>query len=986
MKKEELLYPYRDVRTLLFGKILPPLQEPQEIEENLHDKLYHDIHLAGQGNCTDAYPNAVQTFLTFGGYDAICVYPPKMDSKPDEWLHDIYRDKEHIIQMPSNSVIYHQVHLVSQHPDTSAFWTLQNKEYPFFLSTLIYGVNVGSLKELYEEAKLTELDRSALGSSDYERTIRLHLQKHCNAYGDNVKYAIYNGITVADVVVLWRANDLNKALEALTYIEYSGIARKTLTILGFPVDTNGQVMPCVTENLIGHMDKSIILSVQGSVRDIQGCMHLRKILSKMQEGDTAEKITQRVHALFQAAYNDQTARQTLRGVLQNGNMKSHFDSICMNATSKADFLTKTEPFEKQICEDLCYVIPDHHWTQSLGKSDFSATEQVSSANLANLLEAFREHHVPFSDSCWELLTDIKTYHPAAQKPWYKASQRPTDVMSRLYDDFQKLCDDSKGTITDLKQFSWFNALQELLGTHYYIDRHPVLHGPSYLIYYSLRIAHAYFAGQIPDYETPQKRLRLLNRSEQNLIQFVRNLDQLTEQLSRNDDAMLNNRSNTHTIHFSLPESALQFYHAFLRRIIHYVIQYDRDAGLLTKNFEYDFLLSPKAGSRFRFQPMFRTEHSDHDYQAGMVWPEKQAYILELPLESIFKPIDIFAPVVHESFHCFGDALRQRPLRKQCMALFIATNLLNAVGLGLRDAQSLCAQLARMICQSDENDADPYLTVSWQQLVRNTYQILETDTQEMLIQKFGMFVSSEILQRWCSTKDQLLAIDSNTSSFAHRITIVDAILKDCHTYFKECYADAMMIALLQLTPVEYLDRSRPELRRFHYEYSPLEIPEDTSKRISIQRTHLAQRFATVLAACSKQRKHLPYFTKEACMEAIRRYTLNADPLKVDDDCSEFTQILSVSYESLIDCYKSMPPASSLHPPAALNHVIDYLTESINLLYQDPPRLPIKGSETDDYTIVDLSRDFDQIIRNGNMFGEQFYDFIHNHHNEIRNASK
>lgn len=972
MDKETNSKNYRDVQTMLFCKIAHHPYDDSEGNDNIYGTLCKQIAKARMGD------QSSHIFLTFGGYDAICIYPTKLDSQAPDWLHEVYRDKQKIIRLPSNSIIYHQMHLVSQHPDTNEFWSVHDEEYPFFLATLIYGVNTAGLDKSREEAKTqgyaSNPESGEIECSLYEQTIRRHLQNLFQEIPETIKYAVYNGITVSDVVILWRAKDLLEVMGMITRIEYSGIARKTLTTLGFPVDEEGRVKSCVIEELIHNPDKYITLSMHGAIRDVERFIEVKHRVTQPMDGATGSKIKDLLTDLAHRAYIDIVDRKRLKDALGDEWTSENLDKLS-EENSLEVFLEQLQPSIDKVHTRMCCIIPNRIWSQSLGKNDFSVSARVSYANLGMLLDSFRIVHKAFYHACWEFLIDIRTEHPSEKEEWFHESEAPSQIVCDLYGDFQELFNK-----TDLTHYSWFGALQELLGTHHYIDHHPVLHGPSYLVYNSLKIAYAYLSGEVTDYETSQKRKRLLERSEENIIHFVQNLDQLTEQISRNDDAMLNNRSNTHTIHFSLPESALEFYHAFLRRIVDYLIAYDERYGLKPVGFEYDFLLSPKTCSQFRFRPMLKTEHKDHGNNPGKVWPQKQAYVLELPLESIFKPIDLFIPFVHECFHCFGDVLRQRAERKQYMALFIATNLLTVAGLGLRENQALCAGLARQIYGPIEYGRGTYLNVTLKQLKLNTYRILQTN---MLNQVFSGFASDDTLRCLAAVKQRYGKGDINPSSFAGQESIVDAILENCNVYFKECYADAMTIALLRLTPSEYLQRAREELRRSRdYQHSE-ETSTLTAEQISHQSTHIALRFAIVLAACCKQNDRLKHFTISTCREAIGRFDMPM--LEHKGSCLDFSGNLLQSFESLIDFSKPMPPGSSLHPPAALYHVIDYLITSIDLLYKEPPNLRISDESGYVYNMDNLAEDFDHIIRKGNMFGTRFYSLIYSHHTEVRNKA-
>lgn len=978
MGQEIQLQAYRDVQTLLFCKISPTPPPENLASETICDNLYQKIaHIKD---------SSVHAFLTFGEYDAICVYPTEIGPDETNWLESIYRDKQNIIRMPSNNVMCHQMHLVSQCQDTREIWTVDNTEYPFFLATLIYGVNVEDPEccirdgdEQAAEAGCTI--SSGIECSRYEQRIRMYLRQRFCKKKAAVKYAIYNGITAGDVVVLWRAKDLQEIMDLIAYLEYSDIARMTLTTLGFPIQSNGQVAPCVFDTLIKHLHKNITVSMRGSIRGLSQFLALQDLLAEPQHTPATAKIKTELLQIAKRAYDDPTSRQQLKDVFRSIQSEDTIDKALQDSDSAEAFLQQlTDPLTRAL-NNLSCALPKRIWSQSLGKSEFTVSASVSYANLANLLAAYRTHHTDFYYACWEILTDVRTEPSHESAYCFQASKMPSDIMGSLYSDFQELYRDSSDL--NLNQYSWANALQEILGSHHYIDHHPALHGPSYLVYTSLKIACAYLSGQVTDFESIEQRRRLLKRSEENFIHFIQNLDQLTEQLSRNDDAMLNNRSNAHSIHFSLPESALEFYHAFLRRIVDYLMRYDEEKNLKPEDFEYDLLLSPKTCSGFQFRPILRTEHSDQNSRSNLVWPHKQAYVLELPVERIFKPLHVFFPVIHECFHVFGDVLRQRSKRRQYMSAFIATNLLNAAGFGQQQHQPLLKALTKAIHAPSDTDSSDYLDATCQQLQRNTYRLFDPDTQSDLEKYFAGPDAKQTLQLWEIVRQRLSTIDLSTSASADKTKVTDAILNNCYVFFKECYADAMSIALLKLTPSEYLECSREYIRRFHNQYTTTAMPTHTPvDKLSSP----ALRHAIVLAACCRMQHYLPQFSIRKCTDAIWDFRTAKDESESTEGFDMLSTTLKGCFDALVDAKLQMPAGSSLHPPAALNYVIAYLTSSIDLMYRDPPTLecPEKAPQSryTKYTLEDLSGEFDRIIRKGNMFGKDFYDIIYDYHQKIR----
>lgn len=978
MEKEMSKHPYRDVQTLLFCKIAPHIPDDRLNDARTHDELYQRLYKVGRIGCSQS--RSARAFLTFGSFDAICLYPTNPDPSNYAWFRQVYYDKLQLLHMPTDKIVYHQVHLLSQHEDTKEFWNAHDHDYPFFLTTLIYGANI-SEQDLGQTNRNTDSPASPLEPGEcsiYEHWIRLRLREKLREEQVDVKYAIYNGITVSDVVILWRAKDLVDVLNLISYVEFSGLSRKTLTTLGFPLNAKGQVKSCVTDALINNLDKTVSVRVHGLIRNAEQFQSMRKILTDAQPKRLSDRVCHQLLRLTEWAYTDQDIRARLSTVIDREPKERDIGDEAEQAATAEAFLQRMQDRINRALPALCTAMPNAIWSQNLGKDDFTVSAQISYASLASLLEIYRTHYKKLYRGCWEILTDVGISFPQEYQEWFQMPDDPVDILGRLHDSFQKLyIDDANSTESlDLTQFAWFDALQALLGSHLYIDRHPVLHGPAYLVHNSLKIVYAYLAGKVTDYETTEKLLRLLKRSEEQIVHFVRSLDQLTEQISRNNDATLNNRSNTHTVHFSLPESALEFYHAFLRRIVDYLMMYDKKDNRIPRDFEYDFLLSPKTCGLFRFRSIFQTDHDDHDCNTDKIWPQKQAYILELPLESIFNPMEIFIPIVHECFHCFGDTLRQREHRKQYMALFIASDLVTSANLGLFSHQQLSDGIARTIYSYGDNHGT-YLSKSIQQLSSNTYRLFSTAHPDILIGN----IPEDMRCLWNDAKHTLWNIEDFAKQPEKRITVVDTALKNCKVLFKECYADAMSVALLKLTPAEYLDRFKNQLRSFHNQYTSNSDPGSFEQN-SLDRASLAERNAVVLAACHLQNSRIGNFSFHECTEAIRKFAAVQIDTELQEEFNKYAQVLLLIFEALVDYRKRLPNGSIPDSPAALRHVVEYLTSSIELLYTNPPVLSICQDPDRPYTIMNLAEDFDGIIRKGNMFNDRFYSLIFEHYEMIQ----
>lgn len=882
----------RDIRTLLFCKTMP--EERNQKNHNSgnpvldsHPKIYKELSVKLSAE------REGKSFFAFGGYSALCVYKTMDDPDKTGWLSRINEDRHRITQNTFANVVCHQMHLVSSNPDVKKFWN--NDPYPFFFTTLVYGVT-GKKND-----KSSSVDMSSGCSSVYEKRINQYIQsEHPAGSGDDIQYAVYNGINISDIVILWKARDIGKVMKLISGIEFQGIARKTLTTISFPMDSNGEIEKYVYDTLKNSSsDCGLCVTVRGSIRNINEFTKFQQAITK----------------------SDPDGGQ----------------SVLMGAVT----------------------------TLNPGKNDFSISRRIEHTGLASLLQYYYAETEAISKACWEIYTDLLVEERIWTLLNSASAPPPTDILSDIYNDYKKVYVEKK-----LYKYLWGNPLLEQLNSHYYIDRNAMLHGPSYMIYHTLHIANAYFNGEVQDYQTEDKLNQLLVASQPRLIAFIENLDQLTEQITRNDDAVLNNRSNTHTTHFSLPESALEFYHAFLRRIVAFLTVYDYNAKRVPDDFEYDFLIIPKYISRFRFSPIFITHHDLQSSEtSNMIWPTKQAYLLEFPMEAVFSPKELFIPMVHECCHCFGDVLRNREKRRDHMIYFVATTIVTYLGLGQKNHTDLVKMLAAVIFNNMPDGKKIYLDQVADQLVLATYQICDLKTLDELFDTSGgtayYLYTNKNLSSWNKMKESFFQYGMGEHLLVEQNTIVGpSIVAACKYYFKECYADAMTIALLGLQPDEYLNLVKEELHALHTDTAG--EPEDVANDAIAS---LSQRFAIVLAACKDT-----VFNQDTdpCESACQ--SLNSEYRQA------FVSTLRDTYTALVDPDKTVQKGKNRIPPAALKQVVEYIRECLRILERNESDLELTQGKK--YNIDALRKDFNELIREDNMFGLRFYQLIYEHHEDVR----
>ena len=953
----------RDIRTLLFCKVSPDRESISGQKKVDHNDVYREIcelNLNGEGS--------KQSFFALGGFDALCVYPTIARDCPfgledsTEWLGKIYEDKRRIISSINRHIVYHQMHLITNQ-DTSDFWALPYEEYPFFMASFAYGVQ-HNRDDSDQKQGVSHLREGE--SSVYEHAILEYLEDKIPTENQStIRYVVYNGISVSDVVILWRTNDICAALDYVSGIELNGVARKTLTTLAFPMGSDGRILPCAYQRLVDmhSSGQKLTVAIRGSIRRMQEFQNIQKALFAPQNNEISKMLIRKLRPRTDS-------KRRVRLVRHHGYRTPERMQIPIHG------INNPRNYNRPLTIHKSY--------QNFGENDFTISADVTFANIAHLLNLYYETHATISSACWEIHTDFRKEF-CSDGATDDHARFPRDILTNVYQDFLDIFNNDKGPGISLKEYPWAYDMVELLGTHYYIDRHPILHGPSYLLYKTLKIANAYFSGEVMDFESTHKIKSLLHDSNANLYLFIQNWDQLTEQIIRNDDVMLNSRSNSHAIHFSLPESALDFYHAFLRRIVDFLVEYDKNEGRKPENFEYDFLLSPKPITRFRFAPMFRTDMKYRTEEYGnKIWPEKQAYILELPQAHIFNPMEIIYPMIHECFHCFGDTLRLRELRLQNMSMFIATALVYSSHLDHKDYQKFMRTLALQIYPKELEGTVSYFSKALPMLKQKTYYILGYEGLDSLHKELGSdafyLYSNRVMTFWSNGKDNFRASRTHLETMAQP----DWYFGACRHFFKECYADAMSIALLELTPQEYLDRFKSELIHFHDHEEAHLLNHPNMNTYQTRYTYdngsmyiNAQRLAIVFAACGGN-PHVRYFKKEECLTAIE-HLKNTD----DGKYSAFSNIL-------LDCYlpfvedRPMPNHECAIPVAALMQVVDYLNSCFVVLFKKAPslKIDIDSTTSTEYHLHDLREDYDSIIRKGKMFDRRFYQIIYEHHHAVR----
>ncbi len=675
--------------------------------------------------------NTFRKFITYGNFDAVCIY--KTTEKLDgNWLKYVEKDQKDILGNTAQDICYHPVHVISHSADDS-FWT-NSSRFPACIVTLVYGV----------------MNHGEGANKSYDQYLKQFLQNFAPQIDQSrVSYAVYQAINICDAVIIWTTNDINYALTLSANITRQGKARKTYSLLGLEFidfDDLQKSEEHLCSNLCdGYFDVRLL----GSIRD---------------------------HKLASEYF-----------LSENPKMQE----IWINGTGY-----KIEP--------ICVF----------GNEDFDVRiTHLSKTQLVSFVTKMLRDSKQISEACWDIHTECilpgNYTAPSVRLPTFshELDIYLDEYTNNIYPTLKK----------DPIAFPWASAYLELLATHVNLDHHPILNAPGSIFLNFVKIANYYFR-QGKDRNAPE--YKILLKSKDKILRVIRNWSQLTAQLTRSDDLVFHGIGRVPAIYESLPESILEFYHAFLMDIIKVIRE--EDIGLenpeYSGEYQFDFLLIPEQSQRPRIGKMFDlTDYHQsliNDYKSKnekickegckkciaenantfnacklrFFWPIKQVYLAEFQTGLLYDPPGFLFPMVHECFHCFGDAFRMRVTRTEYLARILA----NEIQYELQLDKVWYKEFGRVLTEK---------LIIPNPVGLNSYR----STEELLTILNGLFVSSEFdsIRREIGNPSFLQGEEirnawlrlNNHSKGVSTENHWKAIIDKWISYFYECFADIMALLLL-----------------------------------------------------------------------------------------------------------------------------------------------------------------------------------------------
>lgn len=601
-------------------------------------------------------------------------------------------------------------------------------------------------------------------------------------------------------------------------------------------------------------------------------------------------------------------------------------------------------------DNLPDVLRDAERFSTFGEKDFSLIcKPTSDAGLVELFQYWLMLTKDWEKACWTVNTDIWIKSLPPEGPFQDAGE--IDVaLEDMYRKYRRIYKEK------LKDFKWSSVFLELLSVYVNIDKNPVLHGPGYLVEDTVQIALSYFCGEVPGYDcgSPSWR-KLMDDSQTNIERFARDWGQLTDQVTRIDDVILHGLGALVAIHNTLPEFVMDCYHSLMHSMADLLVCCDAKVGYVNpKEFVYDFFFVPELNQRARISEVFKTSlASCPESEIDKVWPVKQAYIMEFPAPYIFSPKMLFHQLAHECFHCFGDVLRKRKRRANGMAFFLASCFAFEIECNGRDDIELITTLGKHLVVTEEEVGNKfYLTKVVAALEKKMRALVNRNSIRQIYDEAGQpyyLYDERRIEKWIGQEQTYIGSQDNKQvSFRW-------IIRVCAFLFKECYADAMMVALLEMRPEDYIALFQDEFKNELLKY------KDSAKKLDELDQHgnfckNIQRIAVVLAACCAE----GVLTKEGCIQAVSA-AFKSEAVVIFE---AIVHVFCALYEEDV----AMPDTKWFFPAAALAQVRDYLRNTVSALKEEI-RAPALAMQ-----VKCFHKTYEDIIVQENLFGKKFYEVI------------
>ena len=342
------------------------------------------------------------------------------------------------------------------------------------------------------------------------------------------------------------------------------------------------------------------------------------------------------------------------------------------------------------------------------------------------------------------------------------------------------------------KIEWLDETIELARLMVVMSNNYIFESPCYLLLDSINLFCDWLDYTIKEkYENES----FIASSEDDEIQFfVRAWNRLLTSVVGTDGISIKTGTNS-PLSYNICYTIIEYCRVYFDELSKFLIDIEEDKASLL----FACIITPKLCRRIKTVELFFDNRSKDSLLA-----------VEVPATACYDPFLILTSLTHESAHYCGDKTRQKDERQKVFVYCVSKILCDS--LGIKDAESL-AKLIQLISNrlSSKNNSG-YLSDLTKTISRIVQSILQynMDMEEIISETINNTPEEEI-------SDVLDIILNNINTISLGDYSITSHIERIEYLLKECYADVIMIYILQLSMSEYLQVFSAELSRLKPEH-------------------------------------------------------------------------------------------------------------------------------------------------------------------------
>jgi len=713
--------------------------------------------------------SALQQYTALGEFDA--VFTMKLDTTHG-LLNAIERNNTQLSNQLLDSIFFRPLYLV--YPDESesasenleSFWA---DDSPFFFITIVH---VNHCSAGYEHKKqgrirIDELIRASNGGANGGSPAFVHM--------------VYDSLDLSDYIILWKAPGPKPVLKALLHIcQQTNLVGYTNTICSLP------------RKLLSELDQDIKKAKTAAKEKFPKCEKKEKKLARKNVREAVE-----------------------RKIGKGKNDKDHF-AMTIRAVSKSYQGAKAIHDEIMEAMNMQWGGKNEDITKKpyfmMGHDDYLGIFPDTSPRSLSMLHSIIAENQKFRESILSINTTlaIPSYDQAGTAPQDDIpTGKPTksdleDACRELSKDFKDLIEDNKSLFA---KFPWPKPAIELLSLLNSMSKSTIFDSVCFLSLDSAHIFYTWLSHMITKFSAnPQQKLI---EKEQQIEKFLREWNQISDHVVRMDGT-LRQTPGYEPLSHSMSASIVEFSNAYAQKLIKYLTVLDNDE----RKRRFACFVVPKLCRNFKTEQWFADELSMDNL-----------LFITIPISKMYDLRFIMIALAHEVSHHCSDKVRLREKRLDMLFACAATLLCQRLfGVESKKTAECCKKALLDINEESDyrkkcGDNRFYLKETKVQVKQSILVLMDiADEMKKLLtahcqayderypdtpmddqkkRETAMKIHKESMQIMAASPDY--GIDTPSGM----ISINDQV-DDIAYYFKEGFADLMMIHILSLDPGAYLE--------------------------------------------------------------------------------------------------------------------------------------------------------------------------------------